>query len=45
MARRILPESAAWLFPEYEFDKMNPRTYRHVIIERILERGMWSEIN
>jgi len=43
MARRTLPESTAWLFPEYEFGKMNPRAYRHVIIERILERGTWSE--
>jgi hypothetical protein len=40
-----LPESTAWLFPEYGFGKMNPRTHRHVIIERILDRGTWHEIN
>ncbi len=45
MARRTLPASTAWLFPEYEFGKMNPRAYRHVIIERILERGTWSQVN
>jgi Family of unknown function (DUF6922) len=43
--RKSLPESTAWLFPEYEFGKINPRAYRHVIIERILERGTWAEIN
>jgi hypothetical protein len=43
--RKTLPESAAWLFPEYEFAKMNLRRHRHVIMERILERGTWGEIN
>jgi hypothetical protein len=43
--RKSLPESTAWLFPEYEFGKMGPRIHRHVIIERILERGTWAEIN
>jgi hypothetical protein len=27
MARRTLPASTAWLFPEYEFGKMNPRAH------------------
>ena len=43
--RKTLPESPAWLFPEYEFGKMNPRTHRYAIMERILERGTWSEVN
>ena len=43
--RQHLPDSTAWLFPEYNFAKMNSRTHRHVIIERILERGSWSEVN
>jgi len=45
MARRTLPESTAWLFPEYEFSQVKLNTHRHVIIERILERGTWSEVN
>jgi len=43
--RKSLPESPAWLFPEYEFGNMNPRTHRYVIMECILERGTWSEVN
>jgi len=43
--RKSLPESTAWLFPEYEFNKINPHAYRYVIMERILERGTWAEIN
>ena len=43
-SRRILLESTVWLFPEYEFGKINPRTHSYVIMERILERGMWSEV-
>ena len=43
--RKSLPASTAWLFPEYTFDKMDDEGYADVIIERILERGTWSEIN
>lgn len=43
--RHSLPESTAWLFPEYDFARMNPREYRDVIMERILKRGTWSEVN
>ena len=39
-----LPETSAWLFPEYEFTRMNPDEYAGVVIERILERGSWAEI-
>lgn len=39
-----LPKSSAWLFPEYEFARMNPDEYAGVVIERILERGSWAEI-
>lgn len=41
----ILPESTAWLFPEYNFADIDVRKHRSVIMERILERGDWSEVN
>lgn len=44
MPRKTLPESTAWLFPEYAFDKMDDEGYANVIIERILERGSWAEL-
>ena len=49
MSREIapngLPQSSAWLFPEYDFAQMKSDEYAGVIIERILDRGSWSEIN
>ncbi len=44
MKRKTLPESTAWLFPEYDFGKMDDEGYASVIIERILERGTWDEL-
>lgn len=43
--RKTLPQSTTWLFPEYDFANVNPRRDRDVIMERILERGTWSEVN
>ena len=43
-SRKTLPESTAWLFPEYEFGKMDDQGFANVIIERILERGSWAEL-
>ena len=40
-----LPVSTAWLFPEYNFATMDVRKHRYVIMERILERGDWNEVN
>lgn len=40
-----LPASTAWLFPEYDFASIDVRKHRYVIMQRILERGDWSEIN
>jgi hypothetical protein len=42
--RNDLPLDSAWLFPEYDFELMNIKTYQGVIIERILERGSWQQI-
>jgi len=42
--RKTLPESTAWLFPEYTFGKMDDEGFANVIIERILERGLWDEL-
>ena len=39
------PKATAWLFPEYDFPDIDPGTHRGVIIERILERGTWNDIN
>ena len=39
-----LPADADWLFPEYEFESMNLRDHRGVIIERVLERGSWEQV-
>lgn len=39
-----LPVSSEWLFPEYDFARMEPTEYAGVIIERILDRGSWAEI-
>jgi len=39
-----LPEDTAWLFPEYDFEKMGVESHRGVIIERILEKGTWDQL-
>ncbi len=44
LAPNGLPQSSQWLFPEYEFVRMNPDEYANVVIERILNRGSWAEI-
>ena len=44
LAPNGLPQSSQWLFPEYEFARMNPDKYAGVIMERILNRGSWMEI-
>jgi hypothetical protein len=45
LAPNGLPASSEWLFPEYEFTRMNTEEYTGVIIERILDRGSWPEVN
>lgn len=45
LAPNGLPETSDWLFPEYDFEKMRPRKHISTIVERILERGTWEEIN
>ena len=45
LAPNGLPESSDWLFPEYDFEQMEPKEYASVIMERILERGSWAEVN
>jgi uncharacterized protein DUF6922 len=45
IAPNQLPRTSAWLFPEYDFSQMNPVDYEGVILERILERGTWAEVN
>ncbi|NIT61189.1 MAG: hypothetical protein GWN00_34790 [Aliifodinibius sp.] len=39
-----IPDDAAWLFPEYDFEKMDLNRHQSVIIERILERGTWEQL-
>jgi hypothetical protein len=39
-----LPINSAWLFPEHDFDSMNLDDYQGVIIERVLERGSWTQL-
>lgn len=45
LAPNGLPETSDWLFPEYDFASMTLERHAGVIIERILERGAWEEIN
>ncbi len=45
LAANDLPETSDWLFPEYDFEQMEPNAYSSVIMERILERGSWAEVN
>ncbi|HEY4691500.1 MAG TPA: hypothetical protein VIK33_19480 [Anaerolineae bacterium] len=44
LASNNLPKTSEWLFPEYDFAAMNPDEYAGVVIERILNRGSWAEI-
>jgi hypothetical protein len=44
LAENGLPKSSKWLFPEYDFARMNPDEYTGVVIERVLDRGSWDEI-
>jgi len=39
-----LPDDSEWLFPEYDFQDIELEKYRSVIIERILERGSWEQV-
>jgi hypothetical protein len=39
-----LPASTAWLFPEYDFDSLDREYHSGVIIERLLERGTWQQV-
>ncbi|MBM4467543.1 MAG: hypothetical protein FJ014_18650 [Chloroflexi bacterium] len=43
--RNRLPSDAAWLFPEYEFESMDPERHAGVIVERVLERGTWAQLH
>jgi hypothetical protein len=45
LAPNGLPTTCGWLFPEYDFAAMNPNDYAGVVIERILEKGDWAEVN
>ena len=45
IAPNQLPKISEWLFAEYDFAYMNPEQYAGVVIERILERGTWGEVN
>jgi hypothetical protein len=44
LAANGLPQSSAWLFPEYDFAQMEPDEHASVVIERVLNRGSWNEI-
>ncbi len=39
-----LPDSAAWLFPEYDWASLDVKRHSGVIIERLLERGTWQQL-
>lgn len=39
-----LPKDSAWLFPEYNLHKLHPQKHAGIIIERILEKGSWEQI-
>lgn len=45
LAPNGLPETSDWLFPEYDFEVMEPEKYASTIMERILENGRWDELN
>jgi len=44
LAANGLPVSISWLFPEYDFESMDPEQHAAVVIERVLERGAWAEV-
>ncbi|MBI5052813.1 MAG: hypothetical protein HZB52_06050 [Chloroflexi bacterium] len=39
LAPNGLPTDSAWLFPEHDFNLMQPEKFAPVIIERVLDRG------
>jgi hypothetical protein len=39
-----LPDDSAWLFPEYDWEILDPQQHQSVIIERVLERGTWEQL-
>ncbi len=39
-----LPDTAGWLFPEYDVESIDLDLHRGVIIERLLDRGTWEQI-
>jgi len=39
-----LPDSTAWLFPEYDWASLDVERHSGVIIERLLERGAWQQL-
>lgn len=43
-SRSEIPLELEWMFPEYEFAIMDIDTHRGVIIERVLERGSWEQL-
>lgn len=45
LAPNGLPRTSEWLFPEYSFHKIDLEDHASVIIERILDRGSWEEVN
>lgn len=44
-AKKRLPTDAAWLFPEYDVEAVDLEHHRGVIVERILERGTWTQLH
>lgn len=44
MQDKSLPPDMEWLFPEYNFEAMDVRVHRGVIIERVLEKGSWEQL-
>ncbi len=39
-----LPDTAGWLFPEYDVAFIDLDEHRGVIIERLLDRGTWDQL-
>lgn len=39
-----LPKDSEWLFPEYDPHRLHPQKHAGIIIERILEKGSWEQI-
>ena len=40
----VLPSDCARLFPEYDLEQMDLKSYEGVIIERVLEKGSWEQL-